>query len=158
MTDMDIRRKRHLKDNRGTVLLESLMTLPLLLVCIMGVAQFAHIWITKHMVFYSAFCAARATLTCNSMTAPEEARKAAEVVLVNLTASKDKPDFTVTLNTSRNKWEKVATISYKMPLMVPIAGEIIAAGGNQKVNGFPAITLTEKCLLPCPYDTSNYPK
>ena len=139
-------------------MLESIICLPILLFCIMAIAQFAQIWITKHIVFYSAFCAARATLTCNASMAQEEAKAAAKVVLLNLTENRvDSPDFKLELS-NPSRWAKMAEVKYTMPLMVPIAGEMIAAAVGSTSSRLPSIVLKEKCLLPCPYDTSSYPR
>ena len=46
----------------GTVLMETLLVLPLLLMLIMGVVQFARLWQARMMVWYAAYNAARATL------------------------------------------------------------------------------------------------
>ena len=48
--------------SRGTVLMETVLVLPLLLMLITGVVQFARIWQAKVMTWYAAFNAARATL------------------------------------------------------------------------------------------------
>ena len=48
---------------KGSVLMEAIIGLPILLLVSLGVAQFAHIWLCRTVVQYAAFCAARATLT-----------------------------------------------------------------------------------------------
>ena len=57
------------------MLLECGLTLPLLILLVMAVIQFAHIWTARHVVAYAAYSAARATLSVN----PAEQRLAAEL-------------------------------------------------------------------------------
>ena len=49
----------------GSMLMEFVLTMPLLFIMIMGVLQVAHIWTARLVTHYAAFCAARATLTTN---------------------------------------------------------------------------------------------
>lgn len=55
--------KYNLKEDKGSVLMEAIICLPVLLLLSLGVAQFAHIWYCRTIVHYAAYCAARATLT-----------------------------------------------------------------------------------------------
>ena len=47
---------------RGSILAETVLVMPLLLLLIFGIFQFALIWTAKQMTAYAAFCAARAVL------------------------------------------------------------------------------------------------
>ena len=47
---------------RGSILAETVLVMPLLLLLIFGVIQFALIWTAKQMTAYAAFCAARAIM------------------------------------------------------------------------------------------------
>lgn len=52
-------------EDRGSVMLETVLVLPLILTLILGAAQFAHMWMARQMVAYAAYCAARAALVCS---------------------------------------------------------------------------------------------
>lgn len=54
-----------LRDSGGTVLMESVMVLPLLLMLITGIFQFARFWQAKLLTRYAAYNAARAALVYN---------------------------------------------------------------------------------------------
>jgi Flp pilus assembly protein TadG len=64
----------------GTVMLEFVVSFPIILTLILACMQFAHIWMARQVVHYSAFCAARATLVCNRGERTEAARQAARQV------------------------------------------------------------------------------
>lgn len=53
---------RILRDSRGTVLMESILVLPLLLMLIGGIFQFSRFWEAKLLTRYAAYNAARAAL------------------------------------------------------------------------------------------------
>ena len=79
--------KYNLKEDKGSVLMEAIICLPVLLLLSLGVAQFAHIWYCRTIVHYAACCGARAVLTApnganNELTA---ARSAAEIVCAPIT-------------------------------------------------------------------------
>lgn len=76
-----------LRNDKGAVLLEFLLSMPLLFVMIMTVLQFAHIWMARQVVKYAAYCAARSTLVCNQSTAHLNARAAAKMVCAWITFS-----------------------------------------------------------------------
>lgn len=56
-----------LRDNGGTVLMESIMVLPLLLMLITGIFQFARFWQARLLTRYAAYNAARAALVYNPL-------------------------------------------------------------------------------------------
>ena len=58
---------RILRDGRGSVLMESLLVLPLLLMLIGGIFQFARFWEAKLLTRYAAYNAARAALVYNPL-------------------------------------------------------------------------------------------
>ena len=80
--------KYNLKDDKGSVLMEAIICLPVLLLLSLGVAQFAHIWYCRTIVHYAAYSAARATLTApaddngeqNKSKELTEAQAAAEII------------------------------------------------------------------------------
>ncbi len=55
-------RKDKFYTNGGSVLMEALICLPILLLLSLGVGQFAHIWLCRQVVQYAAFAGARAAL------------------------------------------------------------------------------------------------
>ena len=72
--------KYKLREEKGSVLMEAIFCLPVLLLLSLGVAQFAHIWYCRTIVHYAAFSAARAAVTAPSGCETEQARRAAEIV------------------------------------------------------------------------------
>ncbi len=66
---------------RGSILAETVLVMPLLLLLIFGVIQFALIWTAKQMTAYAAFCATRAIMVVTPDEQEEAAQKAAEVAL-----------------------------------------------------------------------------
>ena len=63
------------RDRRcGSILAETVLVMPLLLLLIFGIIQFALIWTAKQMTAYAAFCATRAIM----VVPPAEQQKAAE--------------------------------------------------------------------------------
>ena len=79
---LPVDKKYDLKSDNGTVLMEAIICLPVLLLLSLGVAQFAHIWYCRTIVHYAAYCGARATLTAPNGEANEltAARSAVETV------------------------------------------------------------------------------
>ena len=45
---------------RGSILAETVVVMPLLLLLIFGIIQFAQVWMARQFVVYAAACAARA--------------------------------------------------------------------------------------------------
>ena len=52
-------------DRRGSMLMEFVLTMPVLFMLAMIILQFAQIWVVRNMVAYAAFCSARSMLSCN---------------------------------------------------------------------------------------------
>lgn len=151
---------------RGSMLLESVLVLPLLFLLIMGVLQFAHIWTARHVVAYAAYCATRATLSVHPAEwafggTDSVAYKAAKSVCAwinvagkaeSLVAAKGARSTTGELyipgwgfvpesdSLDRRLDVKVnfvnvfgvqgglasATVTYRFPLVLPVAGSIIS--------------------------------
>lgn len=59
--------KAVLRDSRGTVLMESILVLPLLLMLITGIFQFSRFWQARLLTRYAAYNAARAALVYNPL-------------------------------------------------------------------------------------------
>ena len=78
---MRLREDKHdFRSDKGSVLMEAIICLPVLLLLSLGVAQFAHIWYCRTIVHYAAYCAARAAVTAPADREYEQARRAAEIV------------------------------------------------------------------------------
>ena len=52
-------------DNNGSVLMECVLVMPILLFIILGIAQLSYIWVAKLMTHYAAYSAARAAIVYN---------------------------------------------------------------------------------------------
>ncbi len=61
------RGRNRLRDVRGSVLMESVLVLPLLLMLMTGIFQFARFWQARLLTKYAAFNAARAALVYNPL-------------------------------------------------------------------------------------------
>lgn len=131
-------------DSKGSILMEFVLTMPILVVFVMLILQFALIGTTRQFVAYSAFCATRAMLAVN----PDEASlrgpyAAARRALAWVTTASDKgadisvpgwgtiPEsasvdkrLTVTADRADGVYAK-CKVEYKMPLVIPIAGPLI---------------------------------
>ena len=66
---------------RGSILAETVLVMPLLLLLIFGIIQFALIWTAKQMTAYAAFCATRAIMVVPPAEQQKAARDAAKVAL-----------------------------------------------------------------------------
>ena len=65
---------------RGSMLMECILVLPIQLLLVMGVVQFAQIWTARYVTSYAAYCAARATLSTNPVNHQSAAEAAAKRV------------------------------------------------------------------------------
>ena len=143
--------KYNLKEDKGSVLMEAIICLPVLLLLSLGVAQFAHIWYCRTIVHYAAYSAARATLTAAPGTEQQLAREAAEIICSPISFLGSGTDFdlpgigviggsgdirnndvlTVTAGAVTNKPYRVyADIQMRVPLLFPLAGPIIGRTMN----------------------------
>jgi len=66
---------------KGSILLESLLTLPLLMLLFLSVLQFAQIWTARQQLTYAAFCATRAIMAVPPAEQQAAADKAARLAL-----------------------------------------------------------------------------
>jgi Flp pilus assembly protein TadG len=136
---------------KGSMMLESVMCLPLLLALIFGSLQLAHIWFARQVVHYAAYAAARSTLTePNDKSMYEKAaRSAAERVCAWTALSQPAGAEGITLpgwghipgsgNISdkvkidvddSDQWNPSVTVTFDFPLVMPIAGPIIGWAVN----------------------------
>jgi hypothetical protein len=144
--DFDRERKARVQpDGRaGTVMLEFVLAFPLILTLMLGCMQFAHIWMAKQVVHYSAFCAARAALVCHDGERKAAAQQAAEQVCAWIAegttgGESDKripgwgeiPGSGGVRRKTRvriedvGRWNVKATVEHDFALIFPIAGPMI---------------------------------
>ena len=69
------------RTRRGSILMETVLVLPLLFLLIFVIIQFAHIWIAKQMTAYAAYCATRAIMVVPPSEQQNAAENAAKVAL-----------------------------------------------------------------------------
>ena len=76
----------------GSILMEAVIILPVLVMLIFAVIQFANVMMVQQLVEYAAYCGARATLTCNVMQASDQATRAVLRVLAPVSLSTESAD------------------------------------------------------------------
>ena len=122
----------------GSVLMETVLVLPVLFLFIVGILQFAHIWMAKQMTAYAAYAAARAMMVVPPSEQQAAAENAARMVLswISLADAGDsKPGVSVPgwgkIYGSSSVWKRVevfanntpttvsAKVEFKFPLMMP---------------------------------------
>lgn len=138
---------------RGSVMMEFVITMPILVVLVLLVVQFAQLWTVRQMVSYSAFCAARSTLSANpiswSIVTPNDRRcdhAAAARVLAwvalfgsgegeggkkvpgwGTIPASDKIDSRIEVKTEWIPGQYTSsTVVFQFPLLVPVAGPMIS--------------------------------
>ena len=137
---------RLVTERTGSILMETVLVMPLFLAMVMGALQFAHIYIGKQIVNYAAFSAARSTLSAKAGDEQTKAEEAAKRVLSWLILSPKKenngvlmPDYSgsdmkshllgVKVET-KEKWLKAVEVRFAFPLEFPLAAQIIRWGMN----------------------------
>ena len=130
-----------MKSSRGSMLMETVVVLPLLVALIFGALQMAHIHIARQIVSYAAYAAARATLPVEEKREKEEAEKAARRVLCWLVAmpesmrdgvlmpdpdAKAVKDRILAFDLKRNDYDREIELKFAFPLVMPLAAQIIA--------------------------------
>lgn len=124
----------------GSVLMETIMAMPLLIALTFGALQMAHIHIARQVVSYAAYAGARAALPEPDGKEEEAARKAAQRVLCWLTASAESvhdgvlmpdpeskavKDRILEFKVKRNNWNREVEFRFAFPLVMPLAAQII---------------------------------
>ena len=173
-----------MKDARGSMLMETVIVMPLLLALVFGALQIAHIHAARQIASYAAFAAARATLAGKNDEEESDAKRAAQRVLCFLAAVPDglhdgvmMPDpeadhvkkRLLQFKVIRRDWEREVELKFAFPLVIPLAGPIIArrfnpvdfsqekAGPHISEKKFgdsfegPHLILHERMTLPKPY-------
>ena len=131
--------------------METVLVLPVLFLFIVGILQFAHIWMAKQMTAYAAYAAARAMMVVPPVEQQAAAENAARMVLswISLADEGDsKPGVSVPgwgkIYGSSSVWKRVevfanntpttvsAKVEFKFPLMMPgmAANRIIASAAT----------------------------
>ena len=126
------------KSNTGSVLLESVVLLPVVLFTLLASGQFAHIWYARQMVNYAAFAAARAqragidtdaaaqsvcaVLAITGSDAPFEHPFAGTIPGGSAAADSGR---TVVAASSTQRYHK-ARVDFRFPLIVPVVNSFVA--------------------------------
>lgn len=136
---------------RGSMLMETVVVLPLLVALILGTLQMAHIHIARQVVSYAAYAAARATLPVEKSQEKEEAEKAARRILCWLVASPDAThggvmmpdpeakavkDRLLEFKLRQNDWNREVELKFAFPLVMPLAAQIIGRRYNPVDNTY----------------------
>ena len=156
---------------RGSIMMEAVMVLPLLVMLIFAVLQFSAIVVAREMTEYAAYCACRAALTSNFGRRFDRGKDAACRVLAPLSLSTSGGGAAEYIyypgwgklgkagdiaNQVKVSYDLVGTLAdfvscqvkFKYPLIMPIPG----FERSQKY-----IELEGRAVLPLPYDTTVYP-
>jgi len=141
--------ERGLSCDRGSMLLEFVLAFPIILILCLSVIQVAQLWVTRHVIHYAAYCAARATLVCR----PDEYESAAEraatqvlqwVVIGKRHGERDRraagwgriPGSGAVARKTRvrihsdDRWNVGVTVSLDTALVTPIVGTLMARAMN----------------------------
>ena len=145
----------------GSMLMEAVVCIPVLLVMILGCMQIAHIWFARQLVQYAAYASARVLLSTpdqdyeKSVASGGAAWQAAARVCswIALSQPEGSEEIEVPgwgkvpgsgdmeskvrlkLGTAGDKWNPKVTVIFDFPLVMPIAGAIIARGMNPWAKG-----------------------
>lgn len=151
------------RPSHGSVLMETVLVLPVLLALIGAVAQIATIYLAQVMTTYAAYNAARAALVHNPAEYPSVCRRAAEdsIGMNGAVRLAGVPQDAISMEDGKGVLPAVkATVEFDLPLAVPVVGKMFATfAGNSDVHpGFklPYITLTSSAMLPKPWSTARY--
>ena len=130
-----------MKSSRGSMLMETVIVLPLLVALIFGALQMAHIHTARQVVSYAAYAAARATLPVEEKKEKEEAEKAARRILCWLVAMPESmrsgvlmpdpdaravKDRMLEFKLQQNGYDREVELKFAFPLVMPLAAQIIA--------------------------------
>jgi hypothetical protein len=145
-----------MKRDDGSLLMEAVVCLPVLLVLILGCMQIAHIWFARQIVQYAAYSASRALLVIpdeeqeRALKPGGSAFKAASYVCAWIALSQPRGSREVevpgwgavpgsggmeeklelNLEHPAGKWDPMVTVKFDFPLVMPVAGHLIGWGVN----------------------------
>lgn len=165
-----------MKMRPASMMMEAVIVLPVIVMVIFAIIQFANVLMVQQLVEYAAYCGARATLTCNALQAPNMAKEAALRVLAPVSLSKEdakgdtgshiypgwgklkgtkdisdqvEVDLSPSPLITANAAKYVGCkVAFKYPLLIPIPF-------YKTTNG--VIRLEGKAVLPFRYSTIKYP-
>lgn len=139
------------RGRKGTMLMEFVLTMPILFMLIMLVIQFAQVMLVRQMVSYAAFCSARSMLCSkpsewkgggkngcahqasrrvlawvNIFGTPKGGAKEVSVPGWGNVPGSNSIDKRLNVKTSISQARYVkSSVAYKFPLLVPVAGQMI---------------------------------
>jgi len=134
-----------MKDEKGSMLLETVAAMPLLIALTFGALQLAHIHVARQIAAYAAYAAARATLPVEESREKDAAENAARRVLCWLAAAADSEHDGVLMpdpeansvkgrlllcKVTKDDWNREIEIKFAFPLVIPFAAQIIGKGFN----------------------------
>ena len=133
---------------KGSVMMEFVLTMPIMIVLLMLVLQFGLIWIAREQTAYAAYCAARSSLSYAPDEQVKAANQAAQLALAwvngaSVGGEKSIPGWGdipnsggmekwVSVEQTVNQGYCVAKVTYDYPLGVPIAARLISAANSGK--------------------------
>lgn len=134
---------------RGSVMMEFVLTMPIMIVLLMLVLQSGLIWIAREQTAYAAYCAARSSLSYAPGEQHLAANQAAQLALAWVHGAsageggKSIPGWGKVPNSGgMEKWVSVqldsgqgycaAKVTYDYPLGIPIASRLISAVNSGK--------------------------
>jgi len=130
-----------MRNECGSILMETVIVLPLLVALIFGALQMAHIHTARQVVSYAAYAAVRATLPVEAGKEKQAAEKAARRVLCWLVAvpdgmrsgvlmpdpdAKAVKDRVLEFELKQNGYDREVELKFAFPLVMPLAAQIIA--------------------------------
>ncbi len=133
------------REEKGSMLMEAVAVLPLLVALVFGALQMAHIHIARQIVTYAAYAAARATLPLAAEEEEEAARRTAQRILCWLVAVPDATrngvlmpdpesravkDRILACNLTQHDWSRELELKFAFPLVMPLAAQIIGRRFN----------------------------
>ena len=134
-----------MRQETGSMLLETVVVMPLLLALTFGVLQIAHIHVARQVAGYAAYAAARATLPVTEREEKDAAENAARRVLCWLAAAPDEmrdgvlmpdpeakyvKDRLLLCKVTKDSWSREVELKFAFPLVIPFAAQIIGKGFN----------------------------
>ena len=148
-------------DANGSMLMEAAVCIPVLLVMILGCMQIAHMWFARQVVQYAAYASARVLLStpdqnyakavatggaawqaaarvCSwiALSSPESGKEIEVPGWGKVPGSRNmESKVKLQLGTAGDTWNPMVTVSFDFPLVMPIAGPIIARGMNPWADG-----------------------
>lgn len=162
----------------GAVMMEFVISFPLILMLILGAVQLSHLWVARVVVHYAAYCAARTAIVSGHLEYLPAAETAAEQVCAwinvgdkngvdipgwgNIPGSGGVENNTRVTIVDTGDWNVRAEVQHDFGLITPIIGPLMSSLPSPALNvipteienwdiPYPRLTLTETVYLPKPY-------